>query len=48
MFKIGNLMVEVKRGNLTEEITDAICNPANSLMYMGGGAAGALKRIGGE
>jgi len=48
MFKIGNLMVEVKRGNLTEEITDAICNPANSLMYMGGGAAGALRRIGGE
>lgn len=27
---------------------DAICNPANSLMYMGGGAAGALKRAGGE
>ncbi len=48
MFKFGNLAVEVRRWNLTEQAADAICNPANSLMYMGGGAAGALKRAGGE
>jgi len=48
MFKVGNLTVAVKRGDLTKESADAICNPANSLMLMGGGAAGALKRAGGE
>lgn len=48
MFKIENLTVIVKRGDLTKQKADAICNPANSLMYMGGGAAGALKRTGGE
>ncbi len=48
MFKLENLSVVVKRGDLTRERADAICNPANSLMYMGGGAAGALKRAGGE
>lgn len=48
MFKIEKLTVIVKRGDLTRQKADAICNPANSLMYMGGGAAGALKRTGGE
>ncbi len=48
MFKIENLTVIVKRGDLTRQKADAICNPANSLMHMGGGAAGALKRTGGE
>ncbi|MDI6642600.1 MAG: macro domain-containing protein [Candidatus Hodarchaeaceae archaeon] len=48
MFRLGDLVVEVKRGDLTKQAADAICNPANSLMSMGGGAAGALKRAGGE
>jgi O-acetyl-ADP-ribose deacetylase (regulator of RNase III) len=48
MARIGNLEVEAEVGNLTGQATDAICNPANSLMYMGGGAAGALKRAGGS
>jgi len=48
MFTIGDLTVVVKRGDLTKESADAICNPANSLMLMDGGAAGALKRAGGE
>lgn len=48
MFKLGKLTIEVKRGDLTKQKVDAICNPANSLMRMGGGAAGALKRAGGE
>ncbi len=48
MFKLGRLEIEVKRGDLTKQATDATCNPASSLMCMGGGAAGALKRMGGE
>lgn len=48
MFKVGDLKIEVKVGDLTKERADAICNPANSGMHMGGGAAGALKRVGGE
>ncbi len=48
MSKLGDLVVEVKQGDLTKQAADAICNPANSLMYVGGGAAGALKRAGGE
>ena len=46
--KFGSLRIEIRRGDLTKQAADAICNPANSLMFMGGGAAGALKRAGGE
>lgn len=46
--KLGSLRIEVRHGDLTKQVTDAICNPANSLMFMGGGAAGALKRAGSE
>ncbi len=42
------MKIEVKRGDLTKQAADAICNPASSLLYMGGGAAGALKRAGGQ
>ena len=48
MLKLGDLSIVVKRGDLTKQKVDALCNPANSLMYMGGGAAGALKHAGGE
>lgn len=48
MFTISDLSVVVKRGDLTKESADAICNPANSLMFMGGGVAWALKLAGGE
>lgn len=48
MIKLDNITVVIKRGDLTRERVDAICNPANSLMLMGGGAAGAIKRAGGE
>ncbi|MGC9072355.1 MAG: macro domain-containing protein [Acidilobus sp.] len=37
----------VKQGDITEEVADAIVNPANSFMIMGGGVAGAIKRKGG-
>ncbi|MCE4599052.1 MAG: macro domain-containing protein [Desulfurococcales archaeon] len=38
----------VIEGDITELKVDAIVNPANSLMLMGGGVAGAIKRKGGE
>ncbi len=43
-------MVEVKvvRGDITELKVEAIVNPANSLLVMGGGVAGAIKRKGGK
>lgn len=47
-FKIGHIKVVIKEGDITEENVDAIVNPANSLMIMGGGVAGAIKRKGGN
>jgi len=35
-------------GDITKQKVDAIVNPANSWMVMGGGAAGAIKRMGGK
>lgn len=39
--------VVIVRGDITDIECDAIVNPANSLMIMGGGVAGAIKRKGG-
>jgi len=43
-------MIKIKMfvGDITSPEVDAIVNPANSYGYMGGGVAGAIKRIGGE
>jgi O-acetyl-ADP-ribose deacetylase (regulator of RNase III) len=46
--RLGKLEVEARVGDLTKLQVDAVVNPANSLLVMGGGAAGALKRAGGE
>lgn len=40
--------IVVKMGDLTKISCDAIVNPANSYGYMGGGVAGAIKRVGGN
>ena len=40
--------ITVLTGDITEQKVDAIINPANSLMIMGGGVAGAIKRAGGK
>lgn len=47
MPKQSRFKVAILRGDLTKQEADAIVNPASSLMYMGGGAAGAIKRVGG-
>ncbi|UXD21650.1 Appr-1-p processing domain containing protein [Ignicoccus pacificus DSM 13166] len=47
-FEIGKCKVVVAEGDITEFDGDAIVNAANSLMIMGGGVAGAIKRKGGE
>lgn len=45
---VKGVKIEVKRGSLLELEVDAIVNPANSMLTMGGGVAGAIKRVGGE
>ncbi|MBS7610875.1 macro domain-containing protein [Candidatus Bathyarchaeota archaeon] len=45
---VKDVKIEVKRGSLLELEVDAIVNPANSMLTMGGGVAGAIKRAGGE
>ena len=42
------MSIFVKKGDLTQVVCDAIVNPANSYGYMGGGVAGAIKRVGGR
>jgi O-acetyl-ADP-ribose deacetylase (regulator of RNase III) len=44
----GNVRIVVVTGDITKEKVEAIVNPANSFMVMGGGVAGAIKRAGGR
>jgi len=41
------MSIDIKSGDITTITCDAIVNPANSFGYMGGGVAGAIKRVGG-
>ncbi|MCE4603136.1 MAG: macro domain-containing protein [Desulfurococcales archaeon] len=47
-FKANGSLVQVLEGDITQLDVDAIVNPANSRMIMGGGVAGAIKRRGGR
>ena len=42
------MSIIIKQGDITQIECDAIINPANSFGYMGGGVAGAIKRVGGK
>ena len=44
---IANTVIELLDSDITEMDTDAIVNAANSMLIMGGGVAGAIKRKGG-
>ena len=44
-FKIGNCVITVVLGGITKTQAAAIVNPANSRLIMGGGVAGAIKRL---
>ena len=46
--EVDGIVIEAILGDITELSVDAIVNPANSLMIMGGGVAAAIKRKGGE
>lgn len=44
---IGNRVLELVQGDITEMATDAVVNAANAQLVMGGGVAGAIRRKGG-
>jgi O-acetyl-ADP-ribose deacetylase (regulator of RNase III) len=45
--KVGNSILELVRGDITEQDTEAIVNAANRQLILGGGVAGAISRKGG-
>lgn len=47
-FHINKGVIEVLRGDITDQETEAIVNAANNQLWMGGGVAGAIKREGGD
>ena len=48
VYRIRGIEFKLLLGDITRVECEAIVNPANSLMIMGGGVAGAIKRVGGE
>ena len=46
--KINGRTIEIMKGDITEQDTQALVNAANNHLWMGSGVAGALKKKGGE
>ena len=46
-YKMGDRVITIVRGDITQSQAEAIVNPANSRLIMGGGVAGAIRRVGG-
>ncbi|MBM3465654.1 MAG: macro domain-containing protein [Armatimonadetes bacterium] len=46
--RVGLTIVSLEEGDLTEAEVDAIVNPANHLLVLGSGVAGAIKNKGGD
>ena len=46
--KVGNTVIHLLQGDITDVVADAIVNAANERLWMGGGVAGAIKRKGGQ
>lgn len=47
-FRVNRTILELVLGDITNLQTDAIVNPANNMLQMGGGVAGAIRRRGGQ
>lgn len=45
---IDKKIIEIVKGDITEQETDAIVNAANNHLWMGSGVAGAIKKKGGQ
>lgn len=46
--KVNGTIIELVKGDITELDVDCIVNAANSMLKMGGGVAGAIRRKGGQ
>ena len=46
--EVNGVMLQIAKGDITREQTDAITNAANSELWLGGGVAGAIRNAGGS